>query len=129
MAHYITSSDLQDKALSRLVDDEFLTLVDEDINAMALDLGVDAEDIEIDPLDHRIKEYAKCLLYIRICLANGAISPQAAAVGVDIDIYETKRKAYEKSAEALRTRITKELFTGEADTPEERVSSIPMYRG
>lgn len=129
MAHFITSAYLKDKALAPLCDENYLDLVDEDIKAIALDFGVEASEIVVTPLDHRIKELAKCLLYVRICEDHGAIDKQAAALGVEIDIYAHKRKIYQQKATELKDRLTSWMFTGEADTPQERMGSVEIYRG
>lgn len=129
MAHFITSVDITDAALSQLVTPNYLTKTDQDVAALARMRGITEDQIERDPLDHLLRELAIAYCCKRICIDKMGINPQAYGMGVEVDIYASKLKHYKAEIDRLEPIITAEVLTGKADTAEEYSSSVELFRG
>ena len=129
MAHYIKAHQLRIAQLKDFVTDEHLSLVDLDLETMAMRKSVTASDIETDPLDHLLTDLCIAYLGKRVAMEKMGINPQAYSNGVESDVYLLWYETFRKDATRIESMVTAEMFLGEADTQQERSSEIELNRG
>lgn len=124
----LVATDIKDQFIYRVVasdvsdnpTDNYLTRADLALIDAASELGVDSDDIETDTLPFIVKEYLKYYVGWEVCWNNMGLSKKHITQdGIEIDSYEAKLKYYEMKVDEFKKKLTKDVLTGDADTPEE----------
>lgn len=122
----ITDQVLLDTGLSTLLDAK-LTASDDAVEDLAEQFGVEAADIETDPVHFKIKEWAVAWVGMKMCFD---IMGKANAEIPEIEKYKIKYNDYVAQLNSYRTEITYKILTGTVTEARDRgIRSGILYRG
>jgi len=134
-AKYIAFTDITDSVVSDFIQsgaedsrhDTWMENTDLEIEQLALERGVYATSIYIDPLGYRIKEYAIAYFCFLVCQDCFGVNDVVIEVN---ETYLKKLEYYKNRCELLKSQITKEMFlnTAQSLTPVQMVSTGILYR-
>jgi len=126
---YISASDITDTIINGFDDiSDYITLSDEAVENVARKRGImDSDDIETDPVDYNIKQYAIAWVLMRMCLdksgQNDNITSSDEKYMYKYDMYRQQVARWEKS-------LTPEMFLGTVSVAANTAPTSPMiYRG
>lgn len=128
----LAASDIKDQLILRIVssDTTYLDRADLALIDAASELGIDSADIETTTLPFIVKEYLKYYVGWEVCFNNMVMNNQKITQdGIELDPYREKYDYYEKKLDEFKKKLTKEILTGDADTPEEYAGgTTQIYR-
>lgn len=129
---YLIPTDIKDELISNIVnvDTSYLSRSDDALNDLANSKGLLVSEIETTPLPFLVKEWLKAYVGWEVCFNNSGLYDKLVQNNdVAIDVYANKLELYKKTLESLSQRLTKEVISGTADTPEEYSSIFSkVYR-
>jgi hypothetical protein len=127
----ISATDINDKLIKKIVseDSDYFDRADDALVSKASRLGLTESQILV-PVTFLVKEWLKAYVGKEVCFNNLSLNNRLLSQeDVTIDVYETKYKWYEMKFAEIDGQITKEVLTGDADTPQEYAYSTGrIYR-
>ena len=131
MATYISTSDITDDIINdfgNTIVSAKVELSDDAVESMALSKGVSSGDIETDPVNYLVREWAIAWVCFRICrdyLGKNNLE------SFDQDKYAVKGKIYFEEMADLDGRITKEVLRGTVNSARDMSGGMTatIYRG
>jgi hypothetical protein len=119
---YIASTDIKDELIYNIVasDTSYLDRADNALKDLANSKGLAVAEIESTPLPFLVKEWLKAYVGWEVCFNNSGLYDKLIQNNdVAIDVYGNKLELYKKTLEGLSQKLTKDVISGTADTPEE----------
>jgi hypothetical protein len=126
-------TDIKDELIYNIVDadDSYLDRADDALVHLASTRGVLEADIETTTLPYVLKEYLKAYVGWEVCFNNaGNNNTELHQEEILTDVYAEKLEYYTKHLKKITGMVTKEVLTGDADTPAEYAFSFgEVFRG
>lgn len=119
---YISATDIKDELIYNIVaaDTSYLDRADDALQDLANSKGVAVADIETSPLPFLVLEWLKSYVGYEVCFNNSGLYDKLIQNNdVTIDVYGNKLEVYKKKLEGIEQKLTKDVISGVADTPEE----------
>lgn len=124
---YITADDITDKVTYNSDLTDYIADANNAIEHLASTLSVDADYIEREPLNMKVKKYGIYYATMHYCLDRAGINNNS--IPADIETYTVKHKLYSKLLAELERQITWQMMTGDADEREEFSQVNRIYFG